>query len=93
MNSIGQSLWRDVIITNELGLHARSAAKLAATARQASGRVWLTKETEKVDAKQVLDILTLAAAKGDKIRIRIESTADLDILEQMVQLINSGFGE
>ncbi len=93
MNSSGQSLWRDVIIINELGLHARSAAKLVATARQASARVWLTKETEKVDAKQLLDILTLAAAKGDTLRITIESTADLDILEQIVQLVNSGFGE
>jgi phosphocarrier protein len=93
MNYSGQSRWRDVIIVNELGLHARSAAKLAQIARQASGRVWLAKEAEQVDAKQVIDILTLAAAKGDTVRIMIESTADVETLAQIVQMVDSGFGE
>jgi phosphocarrier protein len=93
MNSSGQSLSRDVIIVNELGVHARSAAKLAKAARQASGRVWLQKEAEQVDAKQVIDILTLAAAKGDALRITVESTEDLKTLAELVQLVDSGFGE
>jgi phosphocarrier protein HPr len=93
MNSSGQSLSRDVIIVNELGLHARSAAKFAKTAGQASGRVWVQKEDEQVDGKQVIDILTLAAARGDALRITVEASADINTLAELVELVDSGFGE
>jgi phosphotransferase system HPr-like phosphotransfer protein len=53
----------------------------------------MQKDAEQVDAKQVIDILTLAAAKGDTVRIRIETTADLETLMNMVQMVDSGFGE
>ena len=93
MTSLTKQLWRDLEILNELGLHARAAAQLAKTAQLAAGGVWLEFESEQVDAKQVLDILTLAAGQGDRIRIAIENDGDLPILEQIVAMISDGFGE
>ncbi len=93
MASKAESLYRDLVIVNELGLHARSAAKLAKIAEQADKGVWLQMGTNLADAKQVIDILTLAAAKGDRVRVSIESTTDMDIMNRIAALFASGFGE
>ncbi len=93
MSSFSEPLWRNVTILNELGLHARSAAKLAKLAQQATGAVWLQAGSERIDAKQILDILTLAAAKGDRVQIGVETPADLAVLENIVALFADGFGE
>ncbi len=88
-----QLLYQDLEIVNELGLHARSAARLAKTAQQADKGVWLQSGEEEVNAKQVIDILTLGACQGDRVRVRIDAEADLDILDQITDLFKSGFGE
>jgi phosphocarrier protein len=82
-----------MMIVNELGLHARAAAKLAKAAQQAEGRVWLQSGSERVDAKQVIDILTLAAGPGNAVRIRVENATDRPILDQIATLFAGGFGE
>ena len=84
---------RDVVITNELGMHARSAAKIVEIAKHAESEVRLVRDDEEVDAKSVIDILTLACAKGSKIKIRIENRSDMKILNNIVELIKTGFGE
>lgn len=88
-----KSLYLDLIIVNELGLHARSAAMLAKTAQMAHKGVWLKHGEEIVDARQVIDILTLAAAKGDRVRVEIETPDDLEILNRIAELFAGGFGE
>jgi phosphocarrier protein len=84
---------RTLTITNELGLHARSAAKLAKLAESATGGVWLIKNGAAVDATSLLDILTLACPKGTKVTIRVDNQTDMEILERIAALIRSGFGE
>lgn len=91
--TMNQHLFRDLVIVNELGMHARSAAKLAKLAQQAQSGVWLERDDERVDAKQVIDILTLAAAKGDQVRIKIDQSQDQETLDRIAQLIKDGFGE
>ena len=86
-------LHKVAFIKNELGLHARSAAQIAEIARNSKGNVWLMKDEEKSDASSIMDILTLVCEKGTKIRIIIENSADTDILNAIVDLVDSGFGE
>ncbi|WP_054032977.1 HPr family phosphocarrier protein [Desulfatitalea tepidiphila] len=93
MANSDQLLYRDLKIVNELGLHARSAAKLAKTAQQAVDGVWLQTSQDEVDAKQIIDILTLGAGQGDRVRVRIDDPADQQILDRIVELFNTGFGE
>jgi phosphocarrier protein len=93
MIKTGDTLYRDLVVVNELGLHARSAAKIAQVAAQAQHGVWLEKDADRVDAKQVIDILTLAAMKGDTVRLLIDAPGDEDILDQIDQLFINGFGE
>jgi phosphocarrier protein len=91
--SIPEPLRRDVTIVNELGLHARAASQLAKAAQKAQNNVWLEFASERVDAKQVIDIMTLAAAKGDRVTVVIEQAADLDTLNGIIKLFDGGFGE
>jgi phosphocarrier protein HPr len=88
-----QKLHKVTTIINELGLHARSAARIAEIARSSRGNVWVIKDDEKADASSVMDILTLICEKGTKIRITIEDPADNDILNAIVDLVENGFGE
>ena len=84
---------KTVCIKNELGLHARSAAQIAEIAMNSKGNVWVMKNEEKADASSIMDILTLVCEKGTKIRIIIEDSADSEILDAIVDLVDNGFGE
>ncbi len=84
---------REVIIKNELGLHARSAAQIAAIVQNARAAVWIKRGEEKVDAASIMDILTLACEKGTRISIIVDNPSDIDILNAVVELVDSGFGE
>ena len=86
-------LSKEVVIVNELGLHARSAAMITKIAQAASSKVWVKKDHERVDAASVVDILTLACEKNTKIFIEIDDPSDIDILNNIEKLIESGFGE
>lgn len=86
-------LHRSVTIVNELGLHARSAAKIAEVAQNAKHKVWIAKDAEAVDAASIIDLLTLGCAKGTRIEVRIETAEDRAILNQIVDLVETGFGE
>jgi phosphocarrier protein len=80
-------------VVNDLGLHARSAAKIAEIARDATSRVWVQKNKERADARSILDILTLACEKGSKLTIVINDSSDMEILNRIVELVSNGFGE
>lgn len=89
----GKSVFRDVIIKNELGLHARSAAQIAKLVQNSKAAVWIKRGDEKADASSIVDILTLACEKGSTITIIIEDPADIDILKAIAEMVESEFGE
>ena len=93
METAEPSLSREATLVNELGLHARSAAKIAALAREAEAGVWIEREGESADATSIIDILTLACTQGTTLTLRIENPSDLNILDRLVELVRSGFGE
>ena len=80
-------------MVNELGLHARSAAKIAELAREATSKVWVQKNEERADARSILDILTLACEKGSTLTIVIDDKSDMETLNRIVDLVINGFGE
>ena len=84
---------REVIITNELGIHARSAAKIVALAKDAKSIVRIIKDGEKADASGILDILTLECTQGSKIIVEIADLSDLGILNAITELVEKGFEE
>lgn len=87
------SLLKSVIIKNELGLHARAAAKIATLAGQAKNKIWIIKDGEKVDASSIIDILSLGCSRGTEITFAAESKTDFDLLRNIVIMTENGFGE
>ncbi len=90
---MSHTLSRDVVIINELGLHARSAAGIAKLAQNANSKVWLIRGKERVDASSIIDILSLACSKGSKITLEIDKESDINILNEIIELVKKGFGE
>ncbi len=64
-----QTVQAIVDVLNDQGLHARPAARLAREAQRFSAQLTLFMDDMVVDAKSLLDILSLAAAKGSSLTI------------------------
>ena len=58
-----------VVIHDELGLHARPAARLAQAAQTFVSEIRLRGEQGEADAKSILDILSLAAGYGTRLTL------------------------
>jgi phosphotransferase system HPr (HPr) family protein len=86
-------LSRTVKVPNELGLHARAAAKIAKMAEKARSAVFIAKDGEEADATSILDVIGLYCPYGAKITVRITDPADRKVLSNIVRMIESGFGE
>jgi phosphotransferase system HPr (HPr) family protein len=77
---------RSVIVTNPDGVHARIAVAIAGIVRGASSRVTLIKGQQRVEATDVLQLMTLAAAPGERVDIEAvgpDAVAVLDSLEPL----------
>jgi phosphotransferase system HPr (HPr) family protein len=84
-----------VRIINPLGLHARAAAQLVRLAGSFSSRVMLSRTDNAMmaDAKSILSVLTLAAAKGTELEIRVEGEDESAAFQSISDIFADGFGE
>ena len=80
-------------IKNKLGLHARAAAKLSHLANNFSSNIFLIFNGDRVNAKSLLGILTLAAAVGNDIEIEAEGKDESDAVSQIKDLFERKFDE
>ncbi|HSF47445.1 MAG TPA: HPr family phosphocarrier protein [Burkholderiales bacterium] len=86
-------LQQTVEIRNKLGLHARAAAKLSQLAGSFQSEVWLTRNGRRVNAKSIMGVMMLAAAKGASIEIETSGADETDAMSALVGLIDNYFGE
>ncbi len=84
-----------VEIENELGLHARAAAKLVRLTSRYSADIKLSRleADQKIDGKSILGILLLAAKKGTRIRITFRGSDEESAARDVVELFRNKFGE
>ncbi len=82
-------------IKSELGLHARAAAKLVELTSQFESDIKLSRLNveEQVDAKSILGILLMAAAKGTEIEVMTDGKDEEVAMEAVMQLVDNRFGE
>lgn len=86
---------RQVVITNRLGLHARAAALLVRTASsyKSSLRLERADKTAAADAKSILSVLMLAAARGTELLASAEGVDEQEAMNAISRLFANGFGE
>jgi phosphocarrier protein HPr len=82
-----------VSVVNQLGMHARAAAKFVHLAARYQSRVKVARHGQEMDGKSILGLLLLAAAKGTSITISADGADEQLALEALVHLVQSGFGE
>jgi phosphocarrier protein len=82
-----------VTVVNQLGMHARAAAKFVHLATRYEARVTVSRDRREIDGKSIMGILLLAAARGVTITISADGTDEGDAVNALVALVESGFGE
>ncbi len=82
-------------VINELGLHARAAAQLVRLAGAFQSIIELKRIDNAVvaDAKSILSVLALAAAKATELEVKVDGTDERQALEIIEKLFLDGFGE
>jgi phosphocarrier protein len=80
-------------IVNALGLHARPASQLVQIANRHKCEVQITKDGTSVNAKSIMGVLTLAAARGTKLIVTCDGDDAESAMTAMGLLIAAGFGE
>ena len=86
-------LQQEVEIINRLGLHARASARLTQTAGQFRSEVWLTRNGRRVNAKSIMGVMMLAAAKGTRIVVETQGPDEAEAMQAIESLIGNRFGE
>jgi phosphocarrier protein HPr len=84
---------RAVVVSNQLGLHARAAARFVHLATRFVSQIRVTRDSKVMDGKSIMGILLLAAARGTTITISAEGLDEADAVAALVRLVESGFGE
>jgi phosphocarrier protein HPr len=84
---------QEVTLVNQLGMHARAAAKFVHLATRFTARVRVGREHREMDGKSIMGILLLAAARGSTITISADGSDERDAVDALVALVQSGFGE
>jgi phosphocarrier protein HPr len=82
-----------VTVVNQLGMHARAAAKFVHLAARFDARVKVARDRREMDGKSIMGILLLAAARGSTITISADGADERDAVDALVALVRSGFGE
>jgi len=88
-----ESFERDCMIRNRLGLHLRAANKVVRVASRFESDIWLAKEGLEVDAKSIMGLTLLAAARGSRVTVRACGADAKEAVEALRALIDSKFEE
>jgi phosphocarrier protein len=84
---------REVTIVNQLGLHARAAARFVHLATRFDSQIRVTRNVKVMDGKSIMGILLLAAAHGTALIISADGPDEEAAVTALADLVSSGFGE
>jgi phosphotransferase system HPr (HPr) family protein len=82
---------RVIVIRNKQGLHARPAAMFAKLASRFSANIMLVRENHRVEARSIMDLLTLGAGPGTELVLEASGDDAHEAVEALVELVEVGF--
>lgn len=83
----------EVMVQNQVGLHARPATFFIQKANEFRSTIWVEKEERRVNAKSLLGVLSLGIVGGTSIRIIADGQDENLAVDSLVKLVQSGFSE
>jgi len=84
---------RTVPVVNQLGMHARAAAKFVHLAARFQSHIRVARDAREMDGKSIMGLLLLAAARGTLVTISADGADERDAIDALCELVASGFGE
>ena len=84
---------RTVPVVNQLGMHARAAAKFVHLAARFQSHITVARDAREMDGKSIMGLLLLAAARGTLVTISADGADEQDAVAALCELVASGFGE
>ncbi len=84
---------KEVLINNQVGLHARPATFFIQKANEFKSSIWIEKEERRVNAKSLLGVLSLGIVKGTTITIIADGADQEEAIDTLSKLIDSDFSE
>ena len=84
---------RTVAVVNQLGMHARAAARFVQMAGRFRSRVIVSRQGREMDGKSIMGLLLLAAARGTVVTIAADGEDEQAAVDALAELVGSGFGE
>lgn len=84
---------RSVTVVNQLGMHARAAAKFVHLAARFESRVMVARQGREMDGKSIMGLLLLAAARGTLVTIAADGPDERAAVDALAELVTKGFGE
>ena len=84
---------QEIIISNDVGLHARPATFFIQKANEFKCGIWVEKDDRRVNAKSLLGVLSLGIAKGTVITLIADGPDEKEAVSALVELVKSNFGE
>jgi phosphocarrier protein HPr len=84
---------RTVPVVNQLGMHARAAAKFVHLAARFQSHITVARDAREMDGKSIMGLLLLAAARGTLVTIKADGADEQDAIDALCELVASGFGE
>lgn len=82
-----------VTIINNAGLHTRPAATIVKIASKFQSEFFIFKDGLNINGKSIIGVMTLAAAKGSKLRLNFEGDDESEMAEAILDYFNRGFDE
>ena len=86
-------LIKNVVVNNQVGLHARPATFFIQKANAYKSGIWIERDERKVNAKSLLGVLSLGIVKGGEITIIADGEDEKEAIAGLVALVESNFGE
>lgn len=84
---------KEVVINNQVGLHARPATFFIQKANEFKSSIWIEKEDRRVNAKSLLGVLSLGIVKGTAVNLIADGTDEATAVDTLSELIASDFTE
>lgn len=80
-------LSREIIVVNDVGLHARPATFFIQKANSYKASIWIEKDDRRVNAKSLLGVLSMGIVKGTAITIIADGEDEAEAIEGLDSLI------
>lgn len=82
---------KEIVVQNQVGLHARPATFFIQKANEYKSSVWIEKDERRVNAKSLLGVLSLGITKGINVTVMAEGPDEEEAVCDLVELISSNF--